>query len=360
MNVASIVQLLATAAWLLVGGAIVFGVMTAARGGKLGAVIPLVGGAVVLALVLSATAAGLVFVQPEERAIVISALQPKGYRSQALEPGLQWIVPFMENTQTYTISRRTYTMSAVSQEGQKAGDDAIQARTKDGQQVSIDASVIYSIDPGKIIDLHITWQNRYEEGLVRPSVRGIIRDVVSQYSVEEVVSTKRVQMEREISESIATSFKENSLILAQFVMRDVHFSKEYAAAVEQKQIAEQQALQAAQVVAQKKQEAEQARQVAQGKADATVIASEAEGKAKIIQAKAEAESRLVQAEAEAKALKLIADQLRNNPDLLQYTYVQKLGDKVQVMLVPANSPYLFQLPDTATTVKPTTPATPAK
>ena len=113
-------------------------------------------------------------------------------------------------------------------------------------------------------------------------------------------------------------------------------------------------------MAQKKQEAEQARQVAQGKADATVIASEAEGKAKIIQAKAEAESRLVQAEAEAKALKLIADQLRNNPDLLQYTYVQKLGDKVQVMLVPANSPYLFQLPDTATTVKPTTPATPAK
>jgi regulator of protease activity HflC (stomatin/prohibitin superfamily) len=357
MNVASIVQILATAAWLLVGGAIVFGVMTAARGGKLGAVVPLVLGAVVLALVLSATAAGLVFVQPEERAIVISALQPKGYREQALQPGLQWIVPFMENTQTYTISRRTYTMSAVSQEGQKPGDDSIQARTKDGQQVSIDASVIYSIDPEKIINLHITWQNRYEDQLVRPTARGIIRDIVSQYSVEEVVSTKRVQMEKEISDHIAASFKDNSLLLAQFVMRDVHFSKEYAAAVEQKQIAEQQALQAAQVVQQRKQEAEQARQVAQGKADATVIASEAEGKAKIIQAEAEAKARLVQADAEAKALKLLADQLKNNPELLQYTYVQKLGDKVQVMLVPSGSPYLFQLPDAA---KPVTTTTPAK
>jgi len=202
--------------------------------------------------------------------------------------------------------------------------------------------------------LHITWQNRYEDGLVRPAMRGIIRDVVSLYSVEEVVSTKRVQAEKEITDQIASSFRDNSLLLAQFVMRDVHFSKEYAAAVEQKQIAEQQAQQAALVVQQKKQEAEQARQVAQGKADATVIASEAEGKAKLIQAEAEAKSRLVQADAEAKALKLLSDQLRSNPELLQYTYVQKLGDKVQVMLVPSNNPYLFNLP----TVAGTTTSTP--
>lgn len=30
--------------------------------------------------------------------------------------------------------------------------------------------------------------------------------------------------------------------------------------------------------------------------------------------------------------------------MLQYTYVQNLSDNVKIMLVPANSPYLFPLP----------------
>jgi regulator of protease activity HflC (stomatin/prohibitin superfamily) len=57
------------------------------------------------------------------------------------------------------------------------------------------------------------------------------------------------------------------------VLRNIRFSDEYAAAVEQKQIAEQQAEQARFVVESKKQEAEQARQIAQGQADAAVIAA---------------------------------------------------------------------------------------
>jgi len=58
------------------------------------------------------------------------------------------------------------------------------------------------------------------------------------------------------------------------VLRNISFSPEYAASVEQKQIAEQQAQQAKLTVEQRKQEAEQARQVAQGVADAVVIKSQ--------------------------------------------------------------------------------------
>ncbi len=49
-----------------------------------------------------------------------------------------------------------------------------------------------------------------------------------------------------------------------FVLRNIAFSPEYAASVEQKQIAEQLAQQAAFVVQQRKQEAEQARKTARG------------------------------------------------------------------------------------------------
>lgn len=348
MNVASIVQILAGLSWMVVVGAVIFAGMTMARKGKLGGIIALVVGAVIAAVVLNVTAAGLVFVQPEERGVVISALQPQGYRTEALEPGLRWVVPFFENVRTYQISRQTYTMSSATGEGQVQGDDSVRARTKDGQEVLIDTSVIYAVDPAQVIQLHIRWQNRYQDELVRPVARGVIRDAASQYGVEEIVSSKRAEMEQTITEQLASRFKTNNLELVQFVLRDIRFSPEYAAAVEQKQIAEQQAQQAAFVVQQKRQEAEQARQVAQGKADAAVIA-----------AKGEAESRLIQADAEAKALQLIASALKENPDLLQYTYVQKLGPNVQVMLVPSNSPYLFQLPQAPTAPTTTTEPSPA-
>ena len=72
---------------------------------------------------------------------------------------------------TYSISNQNYTMSAVSGEGQVQGDDSIRARTKDGQEVILDASVIYQVDPGKVVPLHIVWQNRYEDGIVRPEAQ---------------------------------------------------------------------------------------------------------------------------------------------------------------------------------------------
>jgi regulator of protease activity HflC (stomatin/prohibitin superfamily) len=345
MDVSAIVSILAGLSWLLVVGSVLFLGVTIARRGAIGRVIPLVIGAVVLAVLLTSTASGLVFVQPEERAVVISALQPKGYREETLQPGLRWIVPFFETTQLYSMESRTYTMSSVAGEGQIGGDDSVPARTKDGQQVQIDASVIYSIDPNKVIQLHIAWKDRFQDEVVRPVARSVIRDVVAQYGVEEIVSSKRNELEQTITDEIAQKLESQNLHLSDFLLRNITFSDEYAKAVEQKQIAEQQAQQAAFVVQQRKQEAEQARQVAQGSADAAVIA-----------AKGAADARLIQAEAEAKALALIAAQLKDNPDLIQYAYVQKLGDNVQVMLVPSNSPYLFNLPQVPTAT-PETPVT---
>jgi regulator of protease activity HflC (stomatin/prohibitin superfamily) len=295
--------------------------------------VPLVVVMLSVALLLSIVSAGIVFIKPEYRGVVISALSPQGYKSEALQPGLRWVIPFFENVIVYPISQQTYTMSIASQEGQLEGDDSIDARTSDGQQVKIDASVIYAIDPEKVVDVHIAWQDRYTDELVRPLARGVIRDVVSQYGIEEVVTSKRDEMKQKMSDDLTTRLADNGLLLKDFIMRNITFSPEYAASVEQKQIAEQQAMQAKFVVESKKQEAEQARQTAQGAADAVVI-----------RAKGDADARLIQAEAESKALKLIADVLKNNPDLLNYQYINKLSPGIQVMLVPNTNPYILPMP----------------
>ncbi len=288
------------------------------------------------------------FVPPQTSAVVISYIAPGGYRKEPLQSGLHLLIPFVEYIETYSISNQTYTMASQASEGDLQRDDSIRARTKDGQEVFIDASVIFSIDPKKVVDLHIIWQDRYDEGLVRPTARGIVRDVASQYGVEEIVSSKRSEMEDTITTLLEEKFAENDLVLVDFVLRDIHFSEEYAAAVEQKQIAEQQAQQAEFVIAQKKAEAEQARQTAQGQADAAVIA-----------AQGAAQARLIEAEAEAKALDLIAAVLSKNPLLLQYQYITKLAPGVQTIFIPTGNQFILPLPST-TTPTPSTPTVPAQ
>lgn len=332
MNIATLAQGLATLAWLATAAILILVVVRASRNHPIrsGATITIV--AAVIAVVLTTVSSGLVFINPDERGVVISAVAPKGYREEALQPGLRWVIPFAENVVRYPISRQTYTMSIASSEGSIQGDDSITARTADGQEIYVDASVIYSIDPTQVTQVHIFWRDTYTDNLVRPLARGVIRDVVSQYKVEEVVTTRRYEMAQTLNDQMKAKLAENGLILYDFVLRNITFSPEYAASVEQKQIAEQQAQQAKLVVEQKKQEAEQARQAAQGQADAAVI-----------NAKGAAEARLIQAEAEAKALDLIASALKDKPELLTYQYITKISPNISVMLLPSNSPFIFPL-----------------
>jgi regulator of protease activity HflC (stomatin/prohibitin superfamily) len=130
-----------------------------------------------------------------------------------------------------------------------------------------------------------------------------------------------------------------------FLLRNIRFSDEYAAAVEQKQIAEQQALQAKFVVEQKKQEAEQVRQTAQGAADSVVIA-----------ANGEAQSIQIKAKAQALAWAALAQVLQNSPEMLTYEYIQKIAPNMQVIYLPSGTPLL--LPSVNPTTPPVVPAAP--
>ncbi|MFN8411582.1 MAG: prohibitin family protein [Anaerolineales bacterium] len=335
MNISSLLQGIASLAWFGFIGVLVLIFVRTSRGQPAKGLTTIVVSLLVAAVLLTTLGAGLVFLQANEYGVVISAFQPNGYRKQALGPGLHWIIPFIESVQKYSVAKQTYTMSSTTSEGQVQGDDSIQARTKDGQQVFIDASVIYAADPTQLIQLHITWQNRYEENVVRPVARAAIRNAVSQYGVEEIVSTKRTELEQAIREEIEKKLKQNNIIMSDFLLRNIRFSDEYAAAVEQKQVAEQQAQQAKFVVESKKQEAEQARQVAQGQADAAVIA-----------AKGEAEARLIQAQAEAQANQLISQSI--TPELVQYQYVLKLAPGVQTIFVPSGNQFILPLPNSTT------------
>jgi regulator of protease activity HflC (stomatin/prohibitin superfamily) len=267
-------------------------------------------------------------------------------RPEPLRSGLHCIVPFVERVELYPISIQTFTMARTASEGETEGLITVEARTSDGQRIFVDSSVIYQIEPSVVTTIHKEWQHRYQDDLILPQARGIIRDAVSQYRVDEVLSTKRFDMTDQITENLLEVMAENGLTLIDFVMRDITFTEEYAQSIEQKQIAEQQALQAAFVVESKKQEAEQARQIAQGQADAAVIES-----------RGAAEARLIEANAEAEALGLIAESLKDNPELNEYQYVLKIAPGVQTIFVPSGNQFILPLPQNSSS-QPTTSTAP--
>lgn len=288
----------------------------------------------ILALLFSVISQGILIVQPQETAVVFNSVRA-GEGGFNLEeprgPGTHIILPWIQQVTIYPTGQQEYTMSSVSDEGSRAGDDAVDATTIDGQSVALDITIFYSIDPLQVNLVHQRWRNTYET-YVRSTARTVVRDVVARYRAEGIYGTDRVQLQADINSEMAAQLLQEGLILNTLDVRGLNFSEQFRQAVEDRIAAEQRAQQAAFVVQQRRQEAEQLREQSAGERDAAI--QRAEG---------EAQSIILRAEAEAEALRLVSEQIAANPSLIQYQYIQQLADNVQLALVPSDSPFLFSL-----------------
>jgi len=278
-----------------------------------------------VALLITTLSAAVVFVPPTRVGVIVSLISPGGIRPDPLRAGLHLIVPILEMETEYPIHWQTYTMSAKPTEGPVSGNDSIRARTDDGQEVLIDTSIVFRVNPDQVVTLHIDWQDRYTVDYVRPLVRGLVRTQVAQFSAREVNSSARRELEAGLERLLRDSMGAKGLVVDRFLIRDVTFTDDYSKAVEAKQIAFEGETRTVY-------EANQVRNLAAAERDR--ISTEAEGRATAI---------LLEAEAQAEALRLIADALRQNPDLLTYEYITRLSPSIRTMLVPNNAPYLLPL-----------------
>ena len=268
-----------------------------------------------LVIALNLLSLALVFVLPQQVAVVVSLISPGGVRPQPMRAGLHLIFPVLEFAVRYPVAWQTYTMSGRPTEDAKLSDDSIRARSSDGQEVRIDSSLIFRIDPEQAVAIHIDWQDRYTEDLIRPVMRGFVRTQVSQFTLREINSSVRKDLESTLDRIFREHFAEKGFILDRFLLRDITFVPEYAAAIEQKQIA-------LEGVEQKLHEAQQVRNLAQGQADAVRST----------------------AQAQAEAIKLIGEALKDNPNVLTQLYIEKLSPNIRIMLLPNNAPLLLPLP----------------
>ncbi len=329
-------------AFLALGAYILFVYTQRSRGINAKYSATLIGLLLLVGIGLNVLSTGLVFVQPTERAIVLSPLSPTGYRGDALKPGLQFIFPFIERIERVSIAQSAYTMSRTSGEGQVKGDDSVTARTSDGQEVFVDATVQYQVDEDKVTVLYIKWQKRYQDDFVRPQARSIVYNIISQYKVEEVYSSKRLELQARIADELRTQFGKDGIRLTALLLRNVAFSPEYAKSVEDKQIAQQNAERAKFLVQSEEQEASRVRVKAQGEADAAIT-----------RAKGDAESQVLRARAEAQSLSLVSEALKDNPSLLTFRYIEKLAPTIHTILLPSGQNFIL---DPKSLIGPVVPA----
>ncbi|MFM8320965.1 MAG: SPFH domain-containing protein [Chloroflexota bacterium] len=294
--------------------------------------------AFLVTLFLTLLSASLVFIEPQEAGVVISITSVNGYREQPLRSGLHFIIPLAERVVKYPIYWQTYTMSKELNEGEKTGDDSISARTSDGQVVYMDSSIIYRIDANEVVRLHIELQDRYVEQFLRPVMRGLIRTEVSQFTADEINSSKRKNLEENLNELLRQALDEKGFILDRFLLRDISFSPVFASAIEAKQVAEQDKIQ-------REYQAEQIRKLAEGERDRLIIEAQGRAEAVRIEAAAQATAIVIKSQAEAQSVQNIRSALQGDTSLLQFRYIDKLAPNVKVILAPNNSPFILPLPD---------------
>ncbi len=238
-----------------------------------------------------------VLVGAGQRAVLFSLRG--GTLSRQLGEGTHLIVPFVQKPVFYDVRTQTYTMSATSWEGEVKGDDSLTALTSDGQEVKIDVSVRFHPDAEKIFQLHQRIGPDYANKIIRPAARSAARVVFAEFPVGEVFSTRREFITQRITDNLRASLSRNDIILDEVLLRDLRFSPAYAAAIETKQIAQQNA-QRMQYVLQK--------------------------------AQIQKQIQILIAQGEARSIQLKGRAIAQNSRVVQYEYARKIAPNVGAII----------------------------
>ncbi|MCC7492586.1 MAG: prohibitin family protein [Fimbriimonadaceae bacterium] len=240
-----------------------------------------------------------VVVEVGHRGVLFDKLR-KGTQQAILGEGLHVVNPLTTTVYQLNVQTQTYTMSNAQQEGNVAGQDGIQAKTRDGQNVTVDVSLRYHCDPAQVSRLFQTVGLDYEQKVVLPSVRSAVRDIFTLHNAESVYSERRGEIAEAITAKVTAELAQRGLMVDDCLLRDIAFTDEYFAAIENKQIEQQTALR-------KQFELEIAER--------------------------EAEVRKIRAQGEATANNIRGQALKQNAKIVQYEYVRKIAPNVQALLV---------------------------
>ncbi len=235
------------------------------------------------------------------------------------QPGWILINPFTTAMHYYPATLQTYVMVQKADEGAVAGDDSIKVQSRESQQLNLDVAIQYRVNPSRISTLYTDWGGQpigaIEEQVVRQQSRSSLAMVASTYSWEELSGEKRAEVIAQVKAHLTEVFAQRSLILEDFVIREIHVPEHLKTALDNK-IDRQQAVEQQQYAFER----------AQIQAEQHVI--EAEGQASVNRASAQGDgdALLIRAQSQAKANQILSVSLTEA--LIEYQLIERWDGQV--------------------------------
>jgi regulator of protease activity HflC (stomatin/prohibitin superfamily) len=301
--------------------------------------------------------------------------------------GTVLVLPGLHQVRRYSIRDQVYRPTASASATGPAPFQSVE-----GLSIGVDLTVRWAVDRGRLAQTSKDFPDDIGTDLVAPAVQGIVYPTFARYSVREIFSQRRTQIQQELIAALKPKLSAMGLVLREVDIGNVDLPPDYRAGLEkllaeeletekirytlelkQAQVKQQQiesdadkarrqtAAEAAaeeQVIAARAQEEtmkhilpfkqkqiEQRQLEAEAEKVARIRTAEGAAEARRIEAKGEADSRQKLADAEAYRLDLVgkanAGQMEREgalvaryPLLIQKSLADKLSDKVQVIIAP--------------------------
>ena len=197
--------------------------------------------------------------------------------NSSYQEGFHLKAPFVQSVEMMSNKIQVYEANAT-------------AVSKDLQSVVSNIAVNYKISSDQSAKIYQTIGRDYESIILMPAVQESMKSVTAKYTAEELI-TERAVVGEEIKTTLEQKVKDYGIIIEKFNIVNFDFSTEFNAAIEAKQVAEQNLLKT-------KTEQQQA-----------IVIAEAEAKKKTIAAEAAAQATLTEANAQAEANRLLNESL---------------------------------------------------
>lgn len=152
-------------------------------------------------------------------------------------------------------------------------DEVLDVIAVNGLGLRLDASVRYHLNPQEVVAVQREIGPDYYTKILEPVLRSEARRVFGRYTPEEIYSTKREIVEREIREGLKSKIEGKHIVLEAILIRDVVLPEAIQKAIDQKLAAEQEVLKMKYVVEVTRAVADQKRIEAQGISDYNHIVS---------------------------------------------------------------------------------------
>lgn len=276
-------------------------------------VIPIIIGVIVIVIVL---ASSIKIVEAGNRGVLLQFGAVDTSRS--LPEGLHLVTPFRDNV----IQVEVRTLKTV---------ESAASASKDLQDVRTEVALNYHVSPDNAQVLYQQLGFEYSARVISPAIQESVKQVTARFNAEELI-TKRETVKNEIEEQIKQRLATYNVIVETISITEFKFSDQFTRAVEAKVEAEQRALQAQNELRRIEIEAQQAEAKAIG-----------DQKANIARAEGLRQANILEAEGEAEAIRIIDEQLRNNPNYLEWLKTQRWDGQLPLVIGEGGTPFI-QIP----------------